>query len=152
MKNGYNFVLSLMVVLFLFGCNKSQPAARISMAEGSLSVENLSNVDIYPIVKTRNEESFGIVSTGGGATVGFAQIDADKQARVLWGEKKFNAPKRTVAFPLKITEEVAKQTKHLEFLYKGNGVWLLNLYSSSPPGETKPLASIGGEIVKEEVH
>ena len=83
--------------------------------------------------------------------VGFAQINADKSARVLWGEKKFNAPKRTVVFQLKITEEMAKQTKHLEFLYKGNGVWLLNLYSSSPPGESKPLASIGGEIVKEEV-
>jgi hypothetical protein len=83
--------------------------------------------------------------------VGFARIDADKQARVVWAEKDFEGPKRTVVFPLKITEEIAKQTKHLEFLYKGNGVWLLNLYSSSPPGESKPLASIGGEIVKEEV-
>jgi hypothetical protein len=134
-----------------FGCNKTLPNARIIMVEGSLSVNNLSDVHIYPIVKTWNEESFGIVSRGDFAMVGFARIDADKQARVVWAEKKFNAPKRTVNFPLKITEEIAKQTKHLEFLYKGNGVWLLNLYSSSPPGESKPLASIGGEIVKEEV-
>jgi len=144
-------ILCILTVVLTFGCHKDQPAARIVMARGSLSVENLSNVDIYPVVQAGREESFGVVPTGGGKMVGFAQINADKSARVLWGEKKFNAPKRTVVFQLKITEEMAKQTKHLEFLYKGNGVWLLNLYSSSPPGESKPLASIGGEIVKEEV-
>jgi hypothetical protein len=56
-----------------------------------------------------------------------------------------------VTFQLKIPEEISKKTKHLEFLYKGKGVWLLNLYSSSPPGTNTPLASISGEIVKEEV-
>jgi hypothetical protein len=117
------------------------------MAEGSLSVENLSNVDIYPVVQAGREESFGVVSTGGGGTIGFARIEGDKSARVFWGERKFNAPKRTVIFPLKITEEMAKQTKHLEFLYKGNGVWLLNLYSSPHPGKSTPLVSINGEIV-----
>jgi hypothetical protein len=144
-----NRILQISIVLiglFFYGCNKTQPAARISMVEGSLRVRNFSNVDIFPIVKTTREESFGGVSPSTGATVGFARIDADKQARVVWAEKDFNAPKRTVVFSLKITEEIAKQTKHLEFLYKGNGVWLLNLYSSSPPGDSKPLASIGGEI------
>jgi len=118
------------------------------MTEGSLSVNNLSAVHIYPVVKVVQEEDLGVVSSGDFKMVGFAHIDADKQARVVWAEKDFEGPKRTVVFPLKITEEVAKKTKHLEFLYKGNGVWLLNLYSSSPPGEAKPLASIGGEVLK----
>lgn len=149
--NRYIFILSLLMGLLVYGCNKTQPNVRILMAEGSLSVNNLSNLDIFPAVKTTNEEDFGGVSVGGSKTVGFARIDVNKSARVVWAEKDFEGPKRTVVFPLKITEEMAKQTKHLEFLYKGNGVWLLNLYSSSPPGESKPLASIGGEIVKEEV-
>jgi hypothetical protein len=144
-------ILCVLTVVLTLGCQKKHSSARITMAEGSLSVNNLSNLDIFPAVKTTNEEDFGGVSKGDFAMVGFARIDADKQARVVWAEKDFEGPKRTVVFPLKITEEIAKQTKHLEFLYKGNGVWLLNLYSSSPPGESKPLASIGGEIVKEEV-
>ena len=116
------------------------------MAEGSLSVNNLSDVNIYPIVKTTSDEDLGVVSKGDFKMVGFARIDADKSARVLWAEKKLNTPKRTVIFPLKITEQTSKQTKHLEFLYKGNGVWLLNLYSSSPPGKSVPLVSIRGEV------
>jgi hypothetical protein len=67
---------------------------------------------------------------------------------VIWAEKEFDAPKRTVVFPLKITEATSKQTKHLEFLYKGDGVWLLNLYGKSPPGDSPPLASISGEVQK----
>jgi hypothetical protein len=118
------------------------------MAQGSLSVNNLSDVHIYPIAQTWREEDFGGVSAGDFAVVGFARIDADKSARVLWGEKRFNAPKRSVVFPLKITEETARQTKHLEFLYKGKGVWLLNLYGKSPPGDSPPLASISGEVEK----
>ncbi len=116
------------------------------MAEGSLSVNNLSDVHIFPTVKTVREEDFGGVSHGDFKMIGFASIDADKSARVIWAEKKFDEPKRTVVFPLKITEQASKQTKHLEFLYKGNGVWLLNLYSSSPPGKTPPLVSIAGEV------
>jgi hypothetical protein len=143
-----------MAVMLLSGCNKgqqgfdnkSQQRGRITMAEGSLSVKNRSVVNIFPIVKTTREEDCGVVSAGAGATVGFAQIDADKSARVIWAEKEFDEPKRTVVFPLKITEETSKQTKHLEFLYKGNGVWLLNLYSSSPPGKSTPLVSISGEV------
>jgi hypothetical protein len=118
------------------------------MAEGSLSVKNRSVVNIFPIVKTTREEDCGVVSAGAGATVGFASIDADKSARVIWAEKEFDEPKRTVVFPLKITEETSKQTKHLEFLYKGNGVWLLNLYNVSPPGKSKPLVSLSGEVEK----
>jgi len=144
----YLFSLSLLIGMIALGCSKTQPSARITMVEGSLSVNNLSDVHIYPIVKTWNEESFGIVSRGDFAMVGFAHVDADKQARVVWAEKDFEGPKRTVVFPLKITEELAKQTKHLEFLYKGNGVWLLNLYSFSPPGTNAPLASISGEVLK----
>jgi len=144
-------ILYLLTVVLTFGCQKKQPPVRIALAEGSLSVKNRSDSDIFPTVKTRRVEYFGVVSNGGGKTIGFAQIDADKQARVEWAEKEFDQPKQTVTFPLKISEEISKKTKHLEFLYKGKGVWLLNLYSSSPPGETKPLASIGGEIVKEEV-
>jgi hypothetical protein len=146
MKRLALLLLGLCTIVFIAGCQKKQPSARITMAEGSLSVRNYSEVDIYPVVRTAQEEDLGVVSIGAGATVGFARIDADKQARVVWAEKDFEAPKRTVVFPLKITEEIAKQTKHLEFLYKGNGVWLLNLYSSSPPGDSKPVASIGGEI------
>ena len=148
MKRSYISILSLMAVLLVCGCNKSKPAVRITMAEGALSVNNLSDMDIFPTVKTTLEEDFGGVSAGDFAVVGFAQIDANKSARVIWAEKEFDAPKRTVVFPLKITEGVSKQTKHLEFLYKGNGVWLLNLYSSSPPGKSKPLVSIGGEVEK----
>lgn len=118
------------------------------MVQGSLSVGNLSDVNIYPTVMTTSEEDFGGISAGAGSTVGFAQIDADPNARVLWGEKELDAPKRTVVFPLKITQETSKQTKHLEFLYKGNDVWLLNLYSVSPPGKSKPLVSISGEVEK----
>ena len=139
-------LFSLMAVMLLCGCNKSQPVGRITMAQGSLSVNNLSDVDVFPIVKTTREESFGGVSNKRCKMVGFAQIDADKSARVIWAEKEFDSPKRTVFFPLKITEETSKQTKHLEFLYKGNGVWLLNLYGKSPPGDSPPLASISGEV------
>jgi len=146
-------LFSLMAVMLLSGCNKgqkgfdnkSQQNGRISMAQGSLSVENLSDVDIFPTVKTAREEDCGVVSAGAGATVGFAQIDADKSARVIWAEKEFDEPKRTVVFPLKITEQTSKQTKHLEFLYKGDGKWLLNLYGKSPPGDSKPLVSLSGE-------
>jgi hypothetical protein len=151
MKKSYISILGLMAVMLSCGCNKSQQEARISMAQGSLSVENLSDVDIFPTVKTAMEEDLGGVSVGGGKMVGFAQIDADKSARVLWAEKEFDEPKRTVVFPLKITEETSKQTKHLEFLYKGNGVWLLNLYGKSPPGKSAPLVSISGEVEKREV-
>lgn len=129
-------------------CRKEQPTMRIIMAEGSLSVNNLSDSDIFPIVKTTREESFGGVSNKRCKMVGFARIEADKSARVLWAENESNAPKRTVVFPLKITEETSKQTKHLEFLYKGNGVWLLNLYGKSPPGDSPPLASISGAVQK----
>jgi len=150
MKRSYVSILSLMAVMFSCGCNKDQPSARITMAEGSLSVNNLSDVDIFPTVKTRREEYFGVVSNGGGGkTIGFAQIDADKQARVVWAEKEFDEPKRTVVFPLKITDEVTKKTNHLEFLYKGNGVWLLNLYSSPHPGKNTSLVAIKGEVIKE---
>ena len=135
-----------MAVMLACGCHKGQQKGRITMAEGSLSVNNLADMDIFPIVKTAREEDFGGVSPGDFAVVGFAQIDADKSARVIWAEKEFDAPKRTVVFPLKITEATSKQTKHLEFLYKGNGMWLLNLYSSSPPGKSAPLVSISGEV------
>ena len=60
-------ILCILTVVLTFGCHKDQPAARITMAEGSLSVENLSNVDIYPVVQAGREESFGVVPTGGGA-------------------------------------------------------------------------------------
>lgn len=146
MKKPNIAVLTFFSVLLACGCSKSQPAARIAMAEGSLSVNNLSEVNIFPVVKTTREEDFGGVSAGDFAMVGFAQIDANKSARVLWAEKKFNAPKRTVVFPLKVTEEISKKTKHLEFLYKGNGVWLLNLYSSCNPGKIPPLASVSGKV------
>jgi len=137
--------------MIALGCSKTQPSARITMVEGSLSIKNCSAVDIFPTVKTRREEYFGVVSNGGGKTIGFAQIDADKQAQVVWAEKEFDQPKQTVIFPLKIPEGISKKTKHLEFLYKGKGVWLLNLYSSSDPEPNALLASISGEVIKEEV-
>jgi hypothetical protein len=148
MKRSYISILGLLAVMLSCGCHKNQPAVRIAMAEGSLSVNNLSDVHIFPTVKTTREEYFGVVSHGDFKMIGFARIDADKSARVIWAEKEFDEPKRSVAFPLKITEETSKQTKHLEFLYKGNGVWLLNLYSVSPPGQSKPLASLSGELEK----
>ena len=116
------------------------------MAEGSLSVKNESEFDVFPVVQAKRDEDFGGVSAGSFAVIGFASVDVDKSARVVWAEGKWDGPKKTVAFPLKITSGIADQTKHLEFCYKGKNHWVLNLYKASPPTKDDVLTSVPGEL------
>ena len=131
--------------VLLNGCRTNEHGSRIVMAEGSLSVKNLSIVDIFPVVITKRKEDFGGVSSGASATIGFASVDIQNIAQVAWAEPKWNAPQKTAVFHLAISPEVARDTRHLEFCYNGNGEWVLNLYSSSPPQPDDLLKSIPGQ-------
>ncbi len=117
------------------------------MAQGTLWVRNESKVDLYPIVQAKMEEDFGGVSVGAFKVIGFAAIDIDKAARVLWIEGKWDRAreKNTVTFPLSISPQVAEQARHLEFCYQGEGNWVLNLYSAQHPKPEDLLVSIPGE-------
>ena len=126
------------------GCNTKNEGGKITMAEGSLSVKNESNVDVFPVVEAKREEDFGGVSSGGFKVIGFAAIDVDNVARVTWAEGEWNASKRTVFFRLTISPQLAQQTKHLEFCYKGNAQWVLNLFSAFPPKPDGFLVAIPG--------
>ena len=155
-----SIVMLVICTLLLSGClhvgsglhygeeNKSE--ARIVMAQGSLSVKNDSNVDLFPVVHAKMEEDFGVVTAGDFKMVGFAAIDVNKAARVTWIDGKWDNAREeeAVTFPLNISGEMAGQTRHLEFCYKVDGVWVLNLYSAQHPDPAKLLVSIPGETVE----
>ena len=128
-----------------YGCNKKTAGESITMAEGTLSVNNESSVDIFPVVRARREENFGGVSVGDFKVIGFAAIDVDKVVHVVWAEDKWDGPKKTVSFHLKTTPKIAERAKYLEFCYKGNNQWFLNLFDGNPRLAGKLLVSIPGQ-------
>jgi hypothetical protein len=145
MNVSHALILSIALsTVFLNGCRTNEHGSHIVMAEGSLSVNNQSNVDIFPVVMTKRKEDFGGVSVGAFKVVGFASIDVQNIAKVTWAEPKWNSPQKTVVFDLAISPEVARDTKHLEFYYSGNGGWVLNLYGASHPHSEDLLKSITG--------
>jgi hypothetical protein len=127
------------------GCDTNKAGTRIKMAEGSLSVKNESRVDVFPVVQAKTEEDFGGVSAGASKMIGFASVDADKVARVVWAEGQWDGSKKTVAFSLKVSSDIAEQTKHIEFCYAGKDRWVLNLYKKSPPKKDDVLTSVPGQ-------
>ena len=147
MKHPHSPILACIaaVVVFLH-CGCGSAANRIAMAQGTLSVVNKSEADIFPVVQTTYEEDFGGVSAGAFKVIGFAAVEVDKVVRVAWGEGKWDASKTTVSCPMKVSAEVARQTKYLEFCYKGKGEWVLNLYGAAEPEAKNLLASIAGVV------
>ena len=128
-----------------YGCNKGETGERIAMAEGTLSLKNESSMDVFPVVHAEREEDFGGVSIDAFKVIGFASIEVDKVARVVWAEDKWDGPKKTVYFHLKTTPKIAERTKYLEFCYKGNNRWFLNLFDGNPRVAGKLLVSIPGQ-------
>jgi len=139
-------ILLFVAVALPCGCNTNQLKNRISMVEGSLCVNNMSDVDIYPIVKTSREEDLGGVSAGGFKVIGFASINVDGVASVVWAETKYGSATKTTVFPVKLRQQDAMQTKYMEFCYKGQNKWILNLYSAVHPQQKDLVVTIPGQL------
>jgi hypothetical protein len=119
---------------------------RIIMMEGSISIENLCDISVYPVVHAGYPEDFGVVTPGDCAMVGFVSFGVGGTARVTWAEGDLDAREREVVFPLRITHLIASKTKHLEFCYKGGEKWVLNLFGTSAREDKDLLVSIPGQV------
>jgi hypothetical protein len=132
-------LLILVVIFYSSSCKETKITHGIT---GSVKLENLSTVIIYPMAKGKNIHNVGVVGIGSFKVMGFTDFSLDDDVQVQWIEKHIDNPEKIVHFDMSLLRDLVGKTKALEFSYQGDDIWILRVYSKDPSTEDSFLKKI----------
>ena len=115
--------LFVLAIILIIGCQIS--AAESKQFPCDLRISNTSSIKIYPVLSSgKHNEDFRVVAIGKSATIGFSPFKIGDVVTVQWEEGESNEKKK-VSFDTKKLSKIEKELQRLNFIYQGNGKWIL---------------------------
>jgi hypothetical protein len=128
-------VIYILFAFLLVACESDVKESEHGSSFYDLRVENLSDVEIYPVIisaETEVRESFGVVGIKKSATTGFGPMRMEHKMIVAWEEGGSDVD---YVVELNASEllPLSLDVKRISFLYKGDKEWYIQLQD----GESK---------------
>jgi len=93
-----------------------------------LKVTNLSNIEIYPtIISSKSKQSFGVVSIGKSATVGFSPFSLGDKVEISWEEGE-SYDLTNVTIDSSSLRMIGKDVTSIHLIYNGQRKWALKAF------------------------